>query len=137
MSSAPKKRKNAWSRRRFLGYGFYALLSSIFAAWIKAFNNLRRHTPTVLTFTLSQLRFGTNIIHTVILVKEHSGVKALSARCPHLGCIVKRENNELVCPCHGSRFDLGGKRLSGPTPSDLKPLEIVKVAPDTIQVRDI
>ena len=41
--------------------------------------------------------------------------------CPHLGC--KLIFNELEktwdCPCHGSRFDLNGKCISGPSNSDI------------------
>jgi len=137
LPSVPKRKKSIWSRRRFLALGFYTLLGIILDAWIKAFQNLQRRTSPVLTFYSSKLRYGTEIFHSVILVKERNEIQAYSARCPHLGCIIKRENDKLVCPCHGSQFDLKGKRLGGPAPTDLKPLEIVKVAPDTIQVRDI
>lgn len=37
-------------------------------------------------------------------------------RCPHLGCVIKWNPAEHSwdCPCHGSRFDEGGKLLDGP-----------------------
>ncbi len=48
----------------------------------------------------------------------------LSARCPHLGCrINKLEGNNLICPCHGSSFDLKGEVLTGPAVRPLKALE--------------
>jgi glycine/D-amino acid oxidase-like deaminating enzyme/nitrite reductase/ring-hydroxylating ferredoxin subunit len=52
-------------------------------------------------------------------------VKALSARCTHLGCIVSWNDAERSwdCPCHGSRFDVDGKVLSGPAVDDLEPAE--------------
>jgi len=42
--------------------------------------------------------------------------RALSLRCTHLGCTVglDREADQLVCPCHGSRFALDGAPISGP-----------------------
>jgi len=47
----------------------------------------------------------------------------LSSRCPHLGCTVQRDSEGFVCPCHGSRFDLEGRWLSGPAKRDLQRLE--------------
>ncbi|HVE77398.1 MAG TPA: Rieske (2Fe-2S) protein [Gemmatimonadaceae bacterium] len=39
---------------------------------------------------------------------------ALSPVCTHLGCTVEIEGERLVCPCHGSTYDRGGKVLQGP-----------------------
>jgi len=45
----------------------------------------------------------------------------LSSYCTHLGCRIKTfEDGKLVCPCHGSMFDLKGNPLKGPA---IKPLE--------------
>ena len=52
-------------------------------------------------------------------------VVAFSAICTHQGCIVAPANNELDCPCHGSRYDATtGEVLEGPAPL---PLEKVAV----------
>lgn len=49
---------------------------------------------------------------------------ALSAVCPHLGCVVDFNPAESSwdCPCHGSRFDVHGRLLNGPATSGLDPL---------------
>ena len=41
-------------------------------------------------------------------------------RCPHLGCALKwnKDEHSWDCPCHGSRFDEGGKVLEGPANGD-------------------
>lgn len=56
-----------------------------------------------------------------IIVRHGGRLKALSAVCPHLGCLVKWLPNEEVflCPCHAGRFDANGVVISGPPPSPL------------------
>lgn len=39
---------------------------------------------------------------------------ALLARCTHRGCQPEPVADRLVCPCHGSEFDLEGRVLLGP-----------------------
>jgi glycine/D-amino acid oxidase-like deaminating enzyme/nitrite reductase/ring-hydroxylating ferredoxin subunit len=48
-------------------------------------------------------------------------VHKLSAVCPHLGCIVAWNSTEKTwdCPCHGSKFDAGGRVYQGPANGDL------------------
>ncbi len=59
----------------------------------------------------------------VAVYKDDGGeLRALSAVCTHLACIVHFNNAEKSwdCPCHGSRFDLDGSVIQGPA---TKPLE--------------
>jgi len=62
----------------------------------------------------------------VLLVREGAAVRALSARCTHLGCTVgvAVDGVTLVCPCHGSEYDLEGRVLRGPARRALQALEI-------------
>ncbi len=47
---------------------------------------------------------------------------AFSSVCPHQNCNVGSvEGAEIICPCHGSRFDLTGTVLNGPAESGLEP----------------
>ena len=47
-----------------------------------------------------------------------------SSICPHLGCRYAWDTgaNRFICPCHGSQFDVVGKKLAGPAPRGLDPL---------------
>ncbi len=47
-------------------------------------------------------------------MRDDSGFYALSLVCTHLGCTVTVTEDDLACPCHGSRFDRQGKVLKGP-----------------------
>lgn len=53
-------------------------------------------------------------------------VEALSAVCPHLGCAVGWDAGagNFLCPCHDSRFDVGGGKLTGPSERGLDALPI-------------
>ncbi|MBK9518415.1 MAG: Rieske 2Fe-2S domain-containing protein [Anaeromyxobacter sp.] len=46
-------------------------------------------------------------------------VAAVSATCTHQGCPLGFEDPEVVCPCHQSRFDLGGAVLKAPATAPL------------------
>ena len=60
------------------------------------------------------------------LFRDNQGVYALSLICTHLGCTVTVSVGELVCPCHGSRFDRQGMVLNGPADNPLKRLKVVE-----------
>ncbi|MBI5463595.1 MAG: Rieske (2Fe-2S) protein [Ignavibacteriales bacterium] len=58
----------------------------------------------------------------VFIVRAKEGYfYALSAVCTHLGCITnwKSEDGIIACPCHGSKFDREGKKITGPAPRPL------------------
>ena len=49
-------------------------------------------------------------------------VYTVSTKCPHLGCELKWNADDLSwdCPCHGSRFDFKGNLLDSPSIKDLR-----------------
>jgi cytochrome b6-f complex iron-sulfur subunit len=65
----------------------------------------------------------------VFIHRTREGFRALSALCPHLGCVVTPRGSGFRCPCHGSTFDAHGAVLQGPAPRPLSWLR-VGVAPD-------
>jgi glycine/D-amino acid oxidase-like deaminating enzyme/nitrite reductase/ring-hydroxylating ferredoxin subunit len=55
--------------------------------------------------------------------KDKNGeVYTVSTKCPHLGCELKWNPDDLAweCPCHGSRFDYKGSFLDSPAIKELK-----------------
>src|SRR6267378_1442349 len=70
------------------------------------------------------LRFNKKAI--ILVRTEQDQVKAFSAVCTHLGCIVefKPDRRLFKSNCHGSEFDLTGKNIAGPAPSPLKPYRV-------------
>lgn len=53
---------------------------------------------------------------------EAGDLHAVSAICPHMGCILQWNDGERTwdCPCHGSRFSHEGRVLDGPAVEDLR-----------------
>jgi len=53
-------------------------------------------------------------------------LRAFSAVCPHLKCIVQWNNDEksFDCPCHGSRFAADGTVINGPAQTDLQKINL-------------
>lgn len=62
----------------------------------------------------------------IFIVKNNNSLIALSPVCTHLGCFVNfdRNLNEFICPCHGGRYDIEGKVISGPPKESLYRLPI-------------
>ena len=59
----------------------------------------------------------------VVITQPAAGeVKAFTAICTHQGCLVGSvANNEIICPCHGSRFSaLDGSVITGPAQAPLE-----------------
>jgi len=62
-----------------------------------------------------------------IVVNTDQGVKAYSAICTHLGCVVAWNDlsSQIVCPCHGGQFNPStGAVVGGPPPTPLPPLTV-------------
>ena len=55
----------------------------------------------------------------IFVYRDHQGVRAVSAVCTHLGCILQTAEEGFQCPCHGSYFDARGAATSGPAPRSL------------------
>ena len=82
----------------------------------------------------------------VALVDAGGELRAFSAVCTHLGCIVRwePEMEHLYCACHGGMFDRGGQVVGGPPPRPLPqyPVEVregqvfvkIKMRPRTMSV---
>ena len=61
-----------------------------------------------------QYRAGTRVLvedARAWLCRDRLGFYAIDAHCPHLGCLVRPQENGFVCPCHDSRFNAAGERI--------------------------
>ena len=74
----------------------------------------------------------------VIVINTDQGMRAYSAICTHLGCVVEwdQERQFVLCPCHDGRFNaINGAIISGPVPAPLPQLQVT-VEGDTVYVSE-
>lgn len=65
---------------------------------------------------------GTIVDGTVITQPTAGVFRAFAARCTHAGCALTAiTDGEVLCPCHGSRFNLDGSVARGPATEPLRP----------------
>ena len=115
------------SRREFLKK--ISIWSAIAAGTLAAVSLLRQFIPRL---TLHQRRFKigkgnqypVNIFtyiadRKLFVYRDHEGIRAVSAVCTHLGCIIERSDEGFRCPCHGSYYNVSGEVLSGAATKDL------------------
>jgi Rieske Fe-S protein len=78
-------------------------------------------------------RFGSQ--PAILIRTPNDELKAFSAACTHLACIVQYRSDisHIWCACHNGHFDVNGKNIEGPPP---KPLDeyVVNVRADQIVV---
>jgi cytochrome b6-f complex iron-sulfur subunit len=75
----------------------------------------------------------------VLVIRLPGGdLRAFSAVCTHLGCVVEYspERNRIVCPCHRGVYSVDGRNVSGPPPRPLPALK-VEVEAGNVVVRSI
>ncbi len=72
---------------------------------------------------IKSLNSTINFIEKVIVIKNNNKFEIFSDTCPHLGCKINNfSGDSIICPCHGSHFDLEGKVIKGPANKSLKKL---------------
>ncbi len=112
------------SRKHFLRLTSLLLLiypGKLFFDLIKSSRN--RLTNEVQQTLPMNLPDGITFHDDIIVNKSGKDIHFYSAICPHLGCRINRsDNEELICPCHGSRFSVEGKLVEGPATGDLTEL---------------
>ena len=112
------------TRRYFIKSAMIGIVVGIAVVWNKMiFTQEKINSKKIIT-----LPFPTNkeisFLDDFIIINKDSEVNVYSSRCTHLGCkINQHSNNQLLCPCHGSTFDLDGTPTKGPAVTALERLD--------------
>ncbi len=106
-------------RRTFLKIAITGAVAFFVFVWNKlTLQHLRTSSGKQHTFPFNKNK--TVAFNGGFIVVTKPEIRVFSAHCTHLGCkIDKMQGDRLVCPCHGSEYDLEGKVLKGPAYRDL------------------
>jgi menaquinol-cytochrome c reductase iron-sulfur subunit len=65
-----------------------------------------------------------DVKYEVPVTYENIGIALFSPICPHLGCRFNwnKDEQQFLCPCHGSTYTKFGKHMAGPANRGLDPL---------------
>ena len=127
------------SKRKFIGITLGGVAALAAAGFASVTYSLFRYyliprpdsgAKSKITIPLSELAAGDakffeyNGSAAVVVARPGGGVVALSAVCPHLGCIVQweKDRQDFLCPCHAGYFTPDGAVISGPPPKALEKL---------------
>lgn len=93
--------------------------------WYKAMGRENLFSSKKKIYLPKEIPNGVIFLDKVLLTRHGGQVRAFSARCTHLGCIISHQQGDtLICPCHGSKFSPDGEVLSGPASRPLAGLVI-------------
>ena len=138
------------SRRRFLNYligsSAFATLAAIFYPIIRFMvppHIVEAMESSVVAAKLNELppnsgkifKFGSK---PGLLVRTASGdLKAFSAVCTHLDCIVqyRQDTKQIWCACHNGQYNLNGENIGGPPPRPLETFTVNKRGDDIVVSR--
>ena len=73
-----------------------------------------------------------------ILLRTSAGeLKAFSAVCTHLDCIVqyRSDTKQIWCACHNGQYNLNGKNIGGPPPRPLEEFQVNTRGEDIVVTR--
>jgi Rieske Fe-S protein len=115
--------KFSMTRKAFFRIIGASTLLPVIWLWDKAVDvNNKNTAATTKPTILKNISKGVNFVGEFIVVRFEGKTQVFSSRCTHAGCIISRiEGDELVCGCHGSRYDsLSGAVKKGPSVEDLR-----------------
>lgn len=119
------------NRKTFLRLATFGAAAAFVALWSIMTGKSKElaEQPVVSRINAAKLGTGIFLFDKYIVVKSAASLKVFSNKCTHAGCRINMEiDGELVCPCHGSKYDAAaGNVLQGPA---LLPLSAIPFSTD-------
>ena len=125
------------SSMTIIGFGLLASSASTLLSSCEKSENTTNNPPSKITLNLSDypeltqvnsfafpIIPGKNAGMPIIIIRNtETEFIVLTSKCSHQGCQVGKPdmtNKSITCPCHGSKYNLQGGIINGPTTSPLK-----------------
>ncbi|NCO61390.1 MAG: hypothetical protein COZ70_07935 [Deltaproteobacteria bacterium CG_4_8_14_3_um_filter_51_11] len=123
--------------KKWMSSTLYAAGAAALAYPALSFMTFRRAKTREVVFGQNDQGADINHKEGVYLIGTGDKIRALSAKCTHLGCLVNYNplTRRFECPCHGSVYDITGKKLKGPTTRGLDELPLTKNSDGSITVK--
>lgn len=106
------------NRKTFLRLATFSAGAAFIALWQIMTGKSKELSEQAVVNRINASKLGTGIFlfDKYIVVKSATSLKVFSNKCTHAGCRINQEiDGQLVCPCHGSRYDSStGIVLQGP-----------------------
>jgi cytochrome b6-f complex iron-sulfur subunit len=113
------------SRRTFIRLVNTGLIALFLLFWNKlTINHIELKEPTKKAFPLNKNKL-VSFYGNYIVINQKDKITVFSSHCTHLGCKINTvKDNKLICPCHGSEYNLEGKIIKGPSYKNLVKIPI-------------
>ena len=123
------------NRKKFLKLSAAAIVLPFLIIWDNFVERtVKQHSSKSKISLPANIPQGVTFFKSVIINNDGKKIIILSSKCTHLGCnINKLEDDKLVCPCHGSQFNLYGNVIEGPATASLRKLNY-KTDPKTKEI---
>lgn len=109
------------TRRKFIWLANTGIVALFILLWNKltlTLISVKEQKPTSLPLNKNQL---VSFQDNYIVINQGGKISVFSSHCTHLGCKISTYKNEkLICPCHGSEYNLEGRPLKGPAYKNLE-----------------
>lgn len=117
----PASRRQAL--RRTLAIAIGLPLAGLLAAMLR--REKSRRSPAAVRIP-PDVAPGLSVVESAIVYRDGSAApRAYLAHCTHLGCRLDRiVGDEVVCPCHGSRYRADGTVAAGPATRSLAAMQV-------------
>ncbi len=111
------------TRRKFIWLANTGIVALFFFLWNKLTLNhigAKNQQARLLPLNINQ---PVSFYDDYIVINRGGKITVFSSHCTHLGCKISTvKNDKLICPCHGSEYNLEGRPLKGPAYKNLIPI---------------
>lgn len=114
------------NRRNFIKLLYAGLFAALLLVWNKLTQNHIKAQEAKNRILPLNINKPVSFHNNYIVLNEDGETRVFSSHCTHLGCKIHEfRNGRLICPCHGSEYDLDGKPIKGPAFKSLPQLDAI------------